>query len=103
MPRPNANITVFFFRENDHIVAYSPALDLSSCGRNLTQAKEMFAKALDVFFKSLEGMGTTEKALAELGWRRVSSGDQPWRAPSSKAYVPTHLLKTREMRVPLPA
>lgn len=103
MVRPNINITVFFFREGEQIVAYSPALDLSSCGRNLTQAKEMFQKALDAFFESLEEMGTTEKALTELGWRRISSPQRPWRVPRAKTYVPMHLLKTREMRVPLPA
>ena len=103
MAQLTVNIQVFFFREGEQVVAYSPALNLSSSGRNLTQAKEMFQKALKTFFEALEEMGTTEQALTELGWRRVSSPERPWKAPISRTHVPTHLLRTSEMRVPLPA
>lgn len=101
MARPKLSITVFFVQEADQVVAFAPALDLSTCGKNVTDAKQRFEKALDLFFEELEEMGTTEKALTELGWRRMTTSAKPWRAPSPK--VPTHLLSQREMRVPIPA
>jgi predicted RNase H-like HicB family nuclease len=99
----NVDVTVFFFREGDQVIAYAPTLDLSTSGRTITEAKEMFQGALSTFLESIEEMGTTEKVLAELGWRRVDNPEEPWRAPNTRARVPTHLLRTREFRVPLPA
>jgi hypothetical protein len=102
MATRSLQIAVFFFREGENIISYSPALELASCGRTIKEAQSMFEKALDAFFEELEDMGTTEKALEELGWRRVSTASaQPWRSPSVK--VPTHLLSRKQMRVPLPA
>ncbi len=75
-----ARIPVIFFEEGDEFVAYSPALDLSSCGGSLEQAKKRFAEAVDIFFKEISEMGTLDEVLSECGWRKVSPG-RIWSPP----------------------
>ena len=56
------------FREGKIFIAYSPLLDLSSCGKTEKQAKRMFTQAVESFFETLDEMGTREEVLQDLGW-----------------------------------
>jgi len=77
-------IPVIYFAEGDRIVAYSPALDLSTCGVNEQQAHQRFTEAVSVFFKELNDMGTLEEVLEECGWRK--NRKHGWSPPAFKSY-----------------
>jgi TPP-dependent trihydroxycyclohexane-1,2-dione (THcHDO) dehydratase len=62
-----AKIPVLFFQEGKRVVAYSPALDLSSCGDTEKQARERFAEAVEIFIGEINEMGTVEEVLEECG------------------------------------
>lgn len=89
------SIPVFFLREGGSIVAFSPVLDLSSCGRTREEAQRRFSSAVGLFLDELEEMGTMDEVLSSLGWTKEAAPRAQW--------VPPHLLKQAEMRVNLPA
>jgi len=72
------NIPVIVLRENSSFIAYSPALELSTAGKTLLQAKKRFSEAVDIFFEELVKNGTLDEALAELGWKKVK---KEWTPP----------------------
>jgi hypothetical protein len=63
-------LPVIFFKEGNKVVAYSPAIDLSTCGATEEQARERFAEASEIFFKEIIKMGTLEEVLTECGWKK---------------------------------
>jgi len=79
-----AKIPVVFFEENDKIIAYSPALDISTCGNTQLEAERRFTEAAAIFLQELKAMGTEGEVLAECGWVKVSATD-PWSPPIYKA------------------
>lgn len=58
-------VPVILFREGDKTVAYSPALDLSTCGDNEQQARRRFAEAMAIYLNELKAMGTLDEVLEE--------------------------------------
>ena len=64
----NIQIEVFFFRENDKIIAYSPALDLSTYGSSLKDASVSFQTVFRVYLQETERKGTLIDDLLEHGW-----------------------------------
>ena len=65
-----SSIPVFFLKERTSFVAYSPVVDVTTCGRTLEEAKTNFTEALDIFFEECTAMGTLEKVLESLGWEK---------------------------------
>ena len=65
-------IPVIFFEEGDKIVAYSPAIDLSTCGNTEEQARKRFAEAASIFFDEITQMGTVDDILTEFGWHKTA-------------------------------
>ncbi len=63
-------LPVIIFKQGGMYVVYSPAIDLSSCGKKLSEAKQNFAEAVEIFFGELEEMGTLEEVLLDLGWEK---------------------------------
>ena len=78
-----ANVPFFVFREGDAFVAYSPALDLSSCGGTEKEARRMFAEAAKIFLDEIIRMGTVDDVLTEFGWKRITQ-TQSWSPPTYK-------------------
>lgn len=76
--RLEGTIPVVFFKEGRNIVAYSPAVDLSTCGATVEKARASFKEAMQIFFEELISMGTLEIVLKDLGWRIVRN---QWVAP----------------------
>ena len=66
-----AKIPVLFFEEGKKLIAYSPALDLSTCGNTEQQARKRFGEAALVFLTEIDKMGTIEEVLEERGWRKA--------------------------------
>ena len=74
-------LTVIFLKEEDTTIAYSPALDLSTCGRTFEEAKVNFERAVDIFFKDCTKRGTLDEVLISLGWHKSSTRPQTWHPP----------------------
>jgi predicted RNase H-like HicB family nuclease len=78
-----ARIPVLIFQEGRKVVAYSPAIDLSTFGNTEAQARKRFAEAAEMFFEEIAEMGTLENVLLECGWRKASKKSQ-WSPPVFK-------------------
>lgn len=74
-------LPVIFLKEDDTIVAYTPALDLSTCGRTIEEAKASFEKAADIFFRECIKRGTLEEVLLSLGWKKSRTRPRTWSPP----------------------
>jgi hypothetical protein len=72
---------VIFLKERDTIIAYSPALDLSTAGSTIEEAKKNFEQASHIFFKECAKRGTLEDVLISLGWQKSSTRPQTWNPP----------------------
>lgn len=79
-----AKIPVLFFQEGKRVVAYSPALDLSTCGDTEKQASKRFAEAVMIFITEVHKMGTLDDVLEECGWRRIPE-QNTWSPPIYKS------------------
>jgi hypothetical protein len=71
------NLPVAFIKEGKRVVAYTPALDLSTSGKDTAEAKMRFSEIVDIFFKDLLEQGTLNAVLSELGWQRINSAWNP--------------------------
>ena len=77
-------IPVIFFEEGDKIIAYSPAIDLSTCGNTEDQARKRFGDIAGIFFDEITQMGTLDEVLAECGWRK-DSHNHSWSPPKYRS------------------
>jgi predicted RNase H-like HicB family nuclease len=73
-------LPICFMKEKGSFVAFSPALDLSTCGKTFEEAKKNFAEALDIFFKECIEMGTLKEVLESYGWEKVRK--KGWKPPA---------------------
>jgi len=71
------NLPVSFLREGDKYIAYTPALDLSTCGQSYQEAKKRFGEIVNIFFEELINKGTLEEVLNDLGWQRTQTKWNP--------------------------
>ncbi len=72
-----ASLPVTILREGDQFVAYTPALDLSTSGNTYEQAQKRFAEIVQIFLEECFSMGTLDKVLADLGWKKEKSQWNP--------------------------
>lgn len=70
MKKIEYNIPVSFFKEGESFIAFSPVLDLSTCGKTFEQAKKRFEEASEIFFEELKKKGTLQDVLMGLGWQK---------------------------------
>ena len=71
------NLPVSIIKEGDSFIAYTPALDLSTCADTYEKSKERFEEIVDIFFEEIIKRGTLEDVLSGLGWRKVKSEWNP--------------------------
>lgn len=71
------SLPVTIFKDGKSFVAYSPALDLSTCAPTYEKAQKRFSEATRLFFEEIEEMGTMDTVLADLGWQKVKAAWQP--------------------------
>jgi predicted RNase H-like HicB family nuclease len=62
------HVPVSFYKEGDYVVAYCPALELSSYGKTEEAAKRAFGRAVSIFLEETQRKGTLERVLLSLGW-----------------------------------
>lgn len=70
-------LSLIEFVEDDVIIVYSPALDLSGYGATEDEAKKSFSEAMDAFFKYTTNKKTLDIVLKELGWSIKGSKKRP--------------------------
>ncbi len=74
----DVNLPVAFIKEGDQVVAYTPALDISTSGKNEAEAKERFGELVRMFFADLVENNTIDAVLSELGWHKH---EKQWNPP----------------------
>lgn len=81
------SLPVTISKHGKRYVAYTPALDLSTSGKSVSEVKHRFAQVVALFFEELEEAGTTADVLSELGWRRQEKTSRtsrvPWQPPEA--------------------
>jgi predicted RNase H-like HicB family nuclease len=85
-------LSVQVWKEGASYVAYSPELDVSSCGKTANQAKTRLREAVALFIEEAARMGTLEEILAESGFER-----------RGKTYRQRAVLTREKIRLALPA
>lgn len=88
----SAVITVMLYQQGDYIIAYCPALDLSSYAATEKEAIDSFREALDIFLEYCEENGTLEQNLIACGWNLRQGYLQP-----EEVSVPLELLKAQQL------
>ncbi|MGB4076633.1 MAG: hypothetical protein WBK28_02940 [Minisyncoccia bacterium] len=80
------NLPVAFIQEGEQVVAYTPALDISTSGKDEAEAKVRFNELVNIFFADLIENGTVDEVLSDLGWHK---GQLAWTPPriSQSLYV----------------
>lgn len=64
------SLPVNILKEGKSFVAHTPALDISTVGDTLEEARNRFEEAANIFFEEIINAGTFEEALEELGWEK---------------------------------
>jgi hypothetical protein len=88
----SVRLNVQFIKHNDGVIAYAPALDLSTVGKTLKKAQHMLHEAVNLFLEDLIDRGTLDKVLSDLGWvyRRSSwLPPQPIKEKAISLKIPT--------------
>ncbi len=79
MPEIEVNLAVAFIHENDKVVAYTPALDISTVGKDEAEAKQRFSELVNIFLADLVESNTVDSVLSELGWVK---NQRQWSPPT---------------------
>ncbi len=85
-------LNVQVWKEGPTYVAYSPELDISSCGNSANRAKSALREAVSLFIEEATRKGTLDEILAEAGFERRGN-----------TYRPRPILARDKIRVTLPA
>ncbi len=77
------NLTVNVFQDGHQWVAYTPSLDLSTCGHTIKEAQKNFEEAVDLFLEGCARKGTLDAVLKSCGWVRTSRPVPHYEPPRS--------------------
>jgi len=84
--------TVQIFKEGRLYVAYTPELDVSSCGGTQAKAKVNLLEAVRLFLEEADKMGTLRQILEEAGFvKRKSTFQSPRFITTQRASLPLML------------
>ena len=75
----NLEFDSIVFQEGTTYVAYSPKLDVSSCGSTIDESRNNLKIAVRLFLEEAEKMGTLEDILSESGYEKAGFG--AWLTP----------------------
>ncbi len=85
----SVDLPLQIIKEGNVFVAYCPALDIATQGDTLPEAQKMFNEFVSIFIDELIEMGTLEKVLFELGWKKISRGNR-WEPPEREIIKDTY-------------
>ncbi|OHA24302.1 MAG: hypothetical protein A3B11_02380 [Candidatus Taylorbacteria bacterium RIFCSPLOWO2_01_FULL_44_26] len=80
---PSIKLTVNFIKDRKQVVAYSPALDISTVGKSEKHAKKRFQELVHIFLKDISERNVVAEVLTELGWRKITAPNRKstWMPP----------------------
>jgi len=82
-PLSSIKVTVNFIKEDKQVVAYAPALDISTVGKSQAEATKRFEELVRIFLKDISERHVVDEVLGELGWTKVSHNRKSqWVPPS---------------------
>ncbi len=67
-------LTEEIWKEGNMYVSYCPELDISSCGKDIEQAKKNLLEAVHINIEETQKMGTFEQFLEESGLEPIEGG-----------------------------
>lgn len=73
----DVQLNVEVWQEGGMYIAYIPQLDISSCGKTVSEARNNLKEATELFFEETGRLGTTKQILEEAGFKFVNG----WQAP----------------------
>mgnify|MGYP005845939507 CR=1 FL=1 len=73
----HVGLSLVEFNEDDIVIIYSPALDLSGYGHSKEEAKKSFSESLHEFFRYTHNKNTLDKVLKDLGWSIKGTKKKP--------------------------
>ncbi len=76
---PNISLTAQVWKEGATFVAYSPELDVSSCGHSLAEARAALQEAVGLFLEESARRGNLDAILSEAGFEKHGRGYRPRR------------------------
>lgn len=87
------NIPVIVFKEDDVFIAYTPALDLSTCGNTLEEANANIDDAIRAVLEEAIKDHKLEQVLTHYGWRKGVKDKHPQWLPPTVVSHNTHAVK----------
>ena len=78
-------LPVTITKQGKRLVAYSPALDVSTSGKSIKDVQKKFSELVYIFLEEIIEAGTVNEVLLELGWKKVQQKWNPPRVISSKS------------------
>ena len=85
----NIQFTVQIFKEGRQFVAYTPELDVSSCGPNIDKAQKNLLEAVRLFTQEAQKIGTLGQILEESGFiKHKQTLQSPRYVATTRATVP---------------
>lgn len=73
----HVGLSLVEFYEEDVVIIYSPALDLSGYGYSVEEAKNSFSESLQEFFRYTHNKNTLDTVLKNLGWSIKGTKKKP--------------------------
>ncbi len=92
-------VAVFISKEGDSVIAYCPALELSSYGDTEDEARSSFEEVLEIFIEETVNKGTLEKVLLKLGWTLQQVPQVNYRPPRISEEDLFNWMKTKAQNV----
>jgi len=87
----NIGLSLVQFKEDEVIILYSPALDLSGYGNTEKEAYDSFSIALNEFIRYTKNKKTLNTILKDLGWIIKGSNKKPkFKSPKDSDLVNTN-------------
>lgn len=80
----NVKIPIEIMKEGDRVIVYTHVLDLCGYGSTADEARKDFDTALKIFFEETLAHETLDKALEELGWKKVVVSTRQYWEPQTE-------------------
>lgn len=101
MQRISVSVVFFKPKAENLVIAECPALNISTFGKDLAQAKKMFEEAFSLWEAAVDKDYNIHDVLKSLGWKLTKKGCQP-NTDIRFSSVPVNLLATDTKNIFIP-
>ena len=85
-------LPVIIFKQGTQFVAYTPALDFTTCGDTFEQAKDNFHEGVQMLLDDFLERDVLEEMLRDFGWKKIAKKWMPPAFIASEAIeIPMHV------------